>query len=40
VKDTGNTTSGVTLEMNQFTELEFAIQATENVNLVSTTASG
>ena len=46
VKDTGNTTSGVTLEMNQFTELEFAIQPTDNVDLDSnycfrlTSASG
>ena len=35
VKDTGNTTSGVTLEVNQFTELEFAVQATDNVDLDS-----
>jgi hypothetical protein len=30
VKDTGNTTGSITLNTNQFTELEFAIQATDN----------
>ena len=35
VKDTGNITSGVTLEVNQFTELEFVIAATENLNVDS-----
>jgi hypothetical protein len=33
VKDTGNTTGSITLNTNEFTELEFAIQATDNVVL-------
>jgi hypothetical protein len=33
VKDAGNTTGGITLNTNQFTELEFALQARNNVLL-------
>ena len=30
LKDTGNVTSGITLASDEFTEVEYAIQATEN----------